>query len=186
MSKEIFEDIRSTFVGMRKLFSINTEIPVKKDNCIIRPSVRGIILRSNRVAMVYSALYHYYKFPGGGMEQGESQQETLIREVREEAGLIVRPESIRPYGSVYREKLYPNGTLLQQENYYYFCEALPDAAPQQLDAYEEKEGFILKYVDPHHAIQVNRCEDHGPKDQDMLEREASVLEQLIDEGFLFI
>ena len=52
--------------------------------------------------MVHSRKYNYYKFPGGGIEAGESYAEALCREVREEAGLQVKKETIREYGIVPR------------------------------------------------------------------------------------
>ena len=38
-------------------------------------------------------------------------------------------------------------------------------------------------VTPEHAIHINRHRSHGPKDQHMLEREALVLERLMQEGY---
>lgn len=55
---------------------------------------------------------------------------------------------------------------------------------QKLDDYEADEHFILEFIEPTLAIKINRQEDHGPKDQVMLEREARVLEFLIQEGYL--
>ena len=67
-----------------------------------RPSVRAVIVRDSKVAIVYSAKYDYYKFPGGGIEADESHEQTLIREVSEETGLSIVPESIAELGSVLR------------------------------------------------------------------------------------
>ena len=80
---------------MRTLFEIDTKDYDPKGPAFVRPSVRGIILRDGKVAMVHSLKYDYYKFPGGGIEAGETRPQTLIREVLEESGLQVRPESIR-------------------------------------------------------------------------------------------
>lgn len=38
-----------------------------------------------------------YKFPGGGMEEGETLEDTLIREMLEETGYKVKPDSIREF-----------------------------------------------------------------------------------------
>ena len=63
-----------------------------------RPSVRGIIIRNGRIAMMHSCRYDYYKLPGGGIEPGESLEETLVREVQEESGLVVKKDTIREFG----------------------------------------------------------------------------------------
>ena len=54
-----------------------------------RPSVRGIIFKDDKIALVHSKKYDYYKCPGGGCKKGENLVETLIREVQEETGLTV-------------------------------------------------------------------------------------------------
>lgn len=168
---------------MRLLFELKPADLDPNGTAFVRPSVRGIIRRQGRVAMVHSLKYDYYKFPGGGMEPGESQQETLIRETREEAGLTVLPDSIREFGCVHRVQNYHDGCLIQ-DNYYYLCDTESELRSQRLDDYEEEEHFTLEFVEPETAISVNRNKDHGPKDQQMLEREARVLEILLAEGLL--
>lgn len=149
----------------------------------IRPSVRAIILRGGEVAMVHSLLYDYYKFPGGGIEQGESMHDALIREVREEAGLRVISESIREFGSVLRiqrSDTHNTPRIFEQQNYYYLCETQREPETQKLDDYEEFERFTLEYVTPQTAIEANRSHDHSGKDPVLIEREARVLERIIE------
>lgn len=169
---------------MRLLFTLDTGDYNPNGTSFVRPSVRATIRREGKVAMVKSQKYDYYKFPGGGMEPGESQQETLVRETLEEAGLAVLPESIREYGYVHRVQKGTREDMFIQDNYYYLCDALPERQNQNLDDYEAEERFTLEFVEPALAIEVNRTHDHGPKDQLMLEREARVLECLMAEGLL--
>ncbi len=168
---------------MRLLFTLDLKNYDPAGEAFVRPSVRAIIIRDGLVAMVHSLKYDYYKFPGGGMESGESQQETLCRETAEESGLQVLPDSIRPYGYVHRVQKNDRGGPFIQDNYYYLCDAAPEPIRQSLDGYEAEERFTLEFVEPQHAIFVNRTKDHGPKDQTMLEREAMVLQMLQEEGF---
>lgn len=151
-----------------------------------RPSVRGIIIRDGKVAMVYSRKYSYYKFPGGGIESGEDHITALVREVREETGLTVDTDSIRELGSVLRVQLsqYSPDTIFEQENYYYLCEVTGTASAQKLDDYELDEGFTLRYVTPQEAIETNRCTDHGNYDTALIEREARVLEHLMEKELI--
>lgn len=169
---------------MRLLFEIDTKDYDPNGRVFVRPSVRGIIPRHGRVAMVHSLKYDYYKFPGGGIEPGETPEQALCREVLEESGLQVIPRTIREYGLVHRVQKGQREEMFIQDNYYYLCDTEPDAKAQQLDDYEAEERFTLEYVDPRHAIRANRFPDHGPKDQNMLEREARVLEILLEEGLL--
>ena len=172
---------------MRLLFEMDKMDYDPNGRAFVRPSVRSIILRDGKVAMVHSLKYDYYKFPGGGMEPGESQKDTLIRETREESGLTVIPESIREFGYVHRvQKSDEAGEYERfvQDNYYYLCEAEDGIRKQVLDDYEAEERFTLKFVSPEEAIRINRYGFHGPKDQVMLEREAKVLELLMEEKYL--
>ena len=167
---------------MRLLFEIDTKDYDPNGKAFVRPSVRGIIIRDGKVAMVHSLKYDYYKFPGGGMEDGEGLEEALLREVVEESGLQVILSSIREYGLVHRVQKGQKKAMFIQDNYYYLCDVEEKVGSQKLDDYEAEERFTLEYVYPTHAIRINREVDHGPKDQIMLEREARVLEMMIQEG----
>jgi len=152
----------------------------------VRNSARSIIIRDGSVAMVHSKRYDYYKFPGGGIEGDESPVDAMIRETREESGLVVLPESIREYGYVHRIQRSSNDVTecFVQDNYYYLCEASRQAVSQDLDDYEAQEGYALEYINPRTAIEKNRSAGQIPYNRLMLEREALVLELLIKEGLL--
>lgn len=169
---------------MRLLFEIDTKDYDPNGKAFVRPSVRGIIIQDGKVAMVHSLKYDYYKFPGGGMEDGESLEESLIREVAEESGLQVIPPSIREYGLVHRVQKGQEEDIFIQDNFYFLCDVETKVVKRQLDDYEAEERFTLEYVNPICAIRINREVDHGPTDQIMLEREAKVLEMMIQEGIV--
>ena len=62
---------------MRLLFQLDTRDYDPNGKAFVRPSVRGIIIRAGKVGMVHSQKYDYYKFPGGGVEAGESRHQAL-------------------------------------------------------------------------------------------------------------
>lgn len=170
---------------MRLLFEMDTKDYDTNGVAFVRHSARCIHIKNGLAAMVHSIKYDYYKFPGGGIEKGESAEHAMIRETQEEAGLIVIPESVREYGYVHRiQKSDHDGEdYFVQDNYYYLCDVEESVQGQILDDYEADEKFTLEYVEPDKAVFVNRNVDHGQTDQIMLEREAKVLELLKEEGY---
>ena len=171
---------------MRLLFEMD-----KKDyeNCthsFVRNSARSIIILNKKLAMIHSMKYDYYKFPGGGIENGENPIDAMIRETREEAGLVVKPETAKEYGYVHRIQKGEKEDKFIQDNYYYLCEAEGAIERQELDDYEEDEKFTLEFVTPQYAIEVNMLREHGEKDlpnmyEAMIERENRVMKLLIEE-----
>lgn len=171
---------------MRQLFEMDKGDHQRCTRTFVRNSARAIVIADGRVAMVHSEKYDTYKFPGGGIEPGESPVEAMIRETREEAGLVVVPGTVREYGCVHRVQKSDrdDAERFVQDNFYYLCEVEPDAVSQRLDDYEAGEGFALEYVRPREAIERNRREIRSPYNPAMFEREARVLELLIEEGLL--
>lgn len=147
-----------------------------------RPTVRAIIQFNDKFAMVHNEKYDYYAFPGGGVEEGEDFHQALIREVKEEVGLMVIPETIEEFGSALRlnsshrfEK-----TIFEQENFYYKCKAYDKIGEQMLDEEEAEEGFALVFVSPEEALRKNRYDDHKEDNGGIwIERESRILEILI-------
>ncbi len=171
---------------MRLLFAIDLQDYAGCTRTFVRHSARGVILREGKVAMIHSRRDGYYKFPGGGIEEGESPIDAMIRETREEAGLVVRPETVREYGYVHRIQRSPGAPeeIFLQDNFYYLCEAEDKILPPQMEDYEEEAGFVPVFVDARHAIRVNRESAAKSRYSTMLAREARVLEMLIEEGII--
>ena len=168
---------------MRMLFEIDKKDYVTGGSIFSRPSARGIIIQDGKIAMVHSRKYDYYKFPGGGIEGNERKEEALIREVLEETGLCVIRESITEYGQVHRIQKGTKEDIFVQDNYYFLCSVEDDVKPQNLDEYESDEGFVLAYVSPEFAADKNRKSIVDEFSKVMLERDAKVLEFLMQEGY---
>lgn len=166
---------------MTELFSMNDKDLDLSWEVVTRPSVRGIIIKDEKVLLIYSKKYNYYKFPGGGINNNESNQDTLIREVKEESGYIVIPESIEEYGVVIRRQKdnCKEKSIFEQKNYYYICQVMDKKGEQELDAYEKEEGFSPVWITPLEANLHNRKNSHGDADINMIKRETKVLD-LID------
>ncbi|MBE6104471.1 MAG: NUDIX domain-containing protein [Erysipelotrichaceae bacterium] len=171
---------------MRLLFEMDMKDYGECTHSFRRDSARSIIIRNGKVALIHSKKYDYYKFPGGGIENGENPFDAMIRETQEEAGLTVIPETVKEYGYVHRIQRSdkdPSECFIQN-NYYYLCDAEDGLVSQNLDEYEKKESYQLEYVEPSLAIQKNRSVKDSPYNRMMFEREARVLEMLISEGMV--
>ena len=171
---------------MRELFVLDKKNYNPNGSIGRRPSVRGIIIRDGKIAMMHSLRYNYYKLPGGGIEGKETLLETLIREVREESGLVVIPDSVKEFGYVRRIEKGRIEDIFIQENFYFLCEAEEDIVAQELDDYEADEKFTLEFVSIDDAIKVNETADHFEKEEvstfrGMLDRENKVLLLLKEE-----
>lgn len=168
---------------METLFTLDSGVYDESIEVVRRPSARGIVIRDGKVAMIHSKKYDYYKFPGGGIEADETPLEAMIREVKEESGLVVIPESIREFGNVHRRSKTELGGLFIQDNLYYVCSCEDGTGERRLDDYESEEGFTLEFVEPEAAIEKNRNGNYDLMPL-MLERESRVLELIISEGLI--
>lgn len=171
---------------MRLLFEMDKRDYESCTHSFVRDSARSIIVSNGKLAMIHSLKYDYYKFPGGGIEKGEDPIAAMMRETREEAGLVVRPETVKEYGYVHRiQKSDKDVTeCFVQDNYYYLCQVENEVVAQALDNYEASENYVLEYVEPKIAVMKNRSVSQSPYNPMMFEREARVIEMLMAEGLL--
>lgn len=168
---------------MKELFSIDLNDYERNYIVYKRPSARGIILSGDKIALVYSKKEKYYKFPGGGIKENEDMHTALIREVREEVGLTVIPESIIEFGSVMRRQKsnYSPDTIFEQENFYFLCKAEKYVSDQELDDYEKDAEFVLRFVNIEDAIKTNRnYHSDDLFNEIMIKREEKVLQLVKD------
>lgn len=126
---------------MKLLFEIDKKDYDINGEAFIRPSARAIIFRNNKLAVIYSNKKRYCKIPGGGIEKGENPMEAMIREVREEVGLDVIPETIKEFGYVHRIQKGKHEPVFIQDNYYYICEAYDGQHPSCFSEAEKSEEF---------------------------------------------
>ena len=184
MYPKIILQTRYAFWGefMKELFIIDLKDYGENDNSVFRrPSARAVIIKNSKIALVYSKKKNYYKFPGGGIKANEDMKTALIREVREEVGLVVIPDSIMEFGSVIRRQKsnYLPDTVFEQENFYFFCDTEDRAVGQELDDYEKEAEFSLKFTDIDHAIDTNDAYHSEDRfNEIMIKREKRVLQMV--------
>ncbi|MCR5786634.1 MAG: NUDIX domain-containing protein [Acholeplasmatales bacterium] len=171
---------------MRELFNMDMKNYKEKiETSFSRPSVRGIYIKDNKLWMIYSNKYDYYKFPGGGIDNNESFEDALVREIQEEAGLVIDPVSIKEWGHVLVKERGSEEDLFIQDNYYFFYDILSSNAYRNLDNYEKEEGYELRFVSSQIALDTNMNHYHlGYSDKTQLLREINAINLLIKEGHI--
>ncbi len=122
-----------------------------------RSAMRAVIVKNGKIALVKNRREGYYKFPGGGTENGETRIQTLCRETFEEAGLKIKPGSVREIGMIHeiRRSVFEENEIFDQKSYYYYAdvEGPPDSVCP--DGYEAEPGTMLEWVDIKTAYETN-------------------------------
>ena len=144
-----------------------------------RTAVRAIILHGRNLLMIYSSNVGDYKFPGGGVNDGESHAEALHREIQEEAGVPVLHVGSE-LGTVieYNLPIEKDYDVFKMTSHYYFCEVEDAFGVQKLDGYEQELGFKPVWININQAIHFNHALIHSNKTVEWLRREIFVLEYI--------
>ncbi len=131
------------------------------------------------LALIYSKKHGYYKFPGGGIEPGESKEAALCREVLEECGRRVNCSALLPYGYVkekYLSQVVENEVFFSL-SHYYFAKFEEGEYPSQMEKHEKNEELEFVFCKIEDAIDANKAywEKTGNK---VIFRELQVLRML--------
>ena len=130
---------------------------------IYRVAVRGIIFINGKLLMIENS-FGEAKLPGGGIEGDEDDYTALLREVKEETGFDVIPESIVPFGEIEEKRLSVKEPMIwHQFSRLYFCEVYPGQGTCEYTENEKKYGFHQVLYTIEEALEKNYA---------MLEREG--------------
>lgn len=122
-------------------------------------------------------MFGEYKFPGGRMDVGETQIETLIREVKEEVGLTVKENTVKYVGFAREIRKGKHEDIFEWISYYYECEVSDEKVEPQLDAYETKYAYRLEWVSMETAL-ANNLKITGINDLAGVERDTKVMKKI--------
>ena len=56
-----------------------------------RTACRAIIIKDNKILLSYETNTEQWMLPGGGLEEEETEEQCVIREVAEETGSVIKP-----------------------------------------------------------------------------------------------
>lgn len=106
----------------------------------------AIIIKDGKILLIHRKKdsHEYWVFPGGGVEDYETTDQTLVREVKEETN-----QTVLSYKQIFSDKFEVNGNG-PRHNYFYTCEV--DGADlqmigEELDKQSEKDWYNPEWIE---------------------------------------
>ncbi len=111
-----------------------------------REGSRAIIIKDGNILLTHELNSGWWLLPGGGLEDGETPEECVIREAEEETGYLVRPIRRFLFMSEYYEEYRYSG-------YYFVCEVTGKGRMNLTDA-EKRRGVQPEWIPLQDAIDL--------------------------------
>ncbi|WP_163933431.1 NUDIX hydrolase [Paraferrimonas sp. SM1919] len=156
---------------------------VSNKTIFTRKSARAIVLKEQQILLLYTGRYDDYSLPGGGVDDGESIEQGLIRELAEETGannIKVEKEfglyeEIRPWNRHGYE-------LVHMLSYCYVCSIGDQLDAPKLEDYEHANGMKPVWISLDEAIKHNQQTfSDSDKAGLSLQREITLLKKIKQE-----
>ena len=150
---------------------------------IERRAVKGIVLRRNQILLIKTNKGDY-KIPGGGIKKGETIQDCLKREFREETGyaLIDIGEMLGTVQEQNPDKFNPKKYFRMSSEYYLCGIDCGSRVELKLDDYEAEQNFMPEFVDIYEALNTNQNllkNEQLEAVNSWIEREVAVLNEIV-------
>ncbi len=124
---------------------------------VTRQAVRAVIFNDGKLLMIHTNRGDY-KFPGGGVDEGEDFATALKREVSEESGyeLMSAGEKLGVVTQRNIDIKNENG-VFEMYSHYFLCGITDKLDDQQLDDYEREQEFSPVWISVSDAISANEA-----------------------------
>ena len=146
---------------------------------------RGVIINSqNEILLGYCK--NTYQFPGGYLEEGETIEEGLKREVQEETGIVIKDTNLKPFYVIkYYSKDWPTENTNRYTEFNYFListDEKPNLENTNFDIVEKEYNYELRYVKLSELEEVlNKSLDDNPKNKKVYPEILDVIKTYYEE-----
>ncbi|MEO9943843.1 NUDIX hydrolase [Paraglaciecola sp.] len=163
--------------------AIHPDVNLQSTKVFKRDATRAIVLRGDKILMLFTERYNDYTLPGGGIDAGEDKIKGLQRELAEETGAtgitniiaFGHYEEFRPW---YKNNL----DTMHMNSYCYTCDIDSELGATQFEDYEVSNGMRPVWLNIHEAIQHNEdTMKHSDKKGLSIERETFLLRRIVAE-----
>lgn len=172
---------------MRLLKStIHSDITDLSAKSFTRKATRAIVLNGEDILLLYTKRYHDYSLPGGGIDDGESNIEGLIRELKEETGAH-SVQNIQEFGlyEEFRPWYKHDFDIVHMQSYCYVCSIAEELQAPELEAHEINNGMHPIWINIHQAIAHNEHTIATSEKKGLsIERETFLLKHIVNELLL--
>lgn len=155
-------------------------LPLDNKTIITRHAARAIALQGDEILLMYTARYDDYSLPGGGIDEGETAEQGMIRELQEETG-AQHIRDIRPFGCFeeYRPWYRDGADVMHMFSYCFYCQVDRELGTPTFEHYEIHNGMRPVWVNLSHAIAHNKAVmANSDKAGQSLVRETMLLEMI--------
>lgn len=131
-----------TLLTLRESDVIAAAVDLDPTNFADRLAARAVLVgESDRIALLHASKHHYYKLPGGGLDDGENMQQALRRELLEEVGC--QAEVLAEVGEVVE---YRDQWRLKQISYCYLAQLVGGPGRPNFTEEEIADGFVIVWA----------------------------------------
>lgn len=156
---------------------MHPELSTREGRVLRRHAARGIVLRDDKILLLFTERYNDFSLPGGGIDQDEDVQVALKRELEEETGardVLVNSH----YGFIeeYRPHWKPEYDLMHMTSHFFLCDVAHELSQVRMESYEIANGMRPVWISVTEAMNHNR--------EVMLRQEKSMGQSIQRETFM--
>lgn len=136
---------------------IHPELKTREGRILRRHAARGIVLRDDKILLLFTDRYNDFSLPGGGIDHDEDIHVALTRELEEETG--ARDIQVREhFGFIeeYRPHWKPEYDLMHMTSHFFVCDVAPELSAVRMESYEIANGMKPVWVAVQEAMTHNR------------------------------